>query len=32
MRVVVVDNIDSFVYNLVQYMGELGAEGCWDLS
>jgi len=26
MRVVVVDNIDSFVYNLVQYVGELGAE------
>lgn len=26
MRVVVVDNIDSFVYNLVQYIGELGAE------
>lgn len=26
MRVVVIDNIDSFVYNLVQYIGELGAE------
>jgi anthranilate synthase/aminodeoxychorismate synthase-like glutamine amidotransferase len=26
MRVVVVDNIDSFVYNIVQYIGELGAE------
>jgi len=26
MRVVVIDNIDSFVYNLVQYLGELGAE------
>jgi anthranilate synthase/aminodeoxychorismate synthase-like glutamine amidotransferase len=26
MRVVVVDNIDSFVYNLVQYIGELGAK------
>ncbi len=25
MRVVVVDNYDSFVYNLVQYVGELGA-------
>ena len=25
-RVVVVDNYDSFVYNLVQYLGELGAE------
>jgi anthranilate synthase/aminodeoxychorismate synthase-like glutamine amidotransferase len=24
-RVVVVDNYDSFVYNLVQYLGELGA-------
>ncbi len=24
--VVVVDNYDSFVYNLVQYLGELGAE------
>ncbi|MEM2865790.1 MAG: aminodeoxychorismate/anthranilate synthase component II [Candidatus Hadarchaeales archaeon] len=26
MRVLVIDNIDSFVYNLVQYLGELGAE------
>jgi len=26
MRVVVIDNIDSFVYNLVQYVGDLGAE------
>jgi len=26
MRVVVIDNIDSFVYNLVHYVGELGAE------
>lgn len=26
MRVAVIDNIDSFVYNLVQYIGELGAE------
>ena len=26
MRVVVIDNIDSFVYNLVQYIGDLGAE------
>ena len=25
-RVVVLDNYDSFVYNLVQYVGELGAE------
>ena len=25
-RVVVVDNYDSFVYNLVQYLGELGSE------
>ena len=25
-RVVVIDNNDSFVYNLVQYLGELGAE------
>ena len=25
-RVAVVDNYDSFVYNLVQYLGELGAE------
>src|ERR1700733_816546 len=24
-RVVVIDNYDSFVYNLVQYLGELGA-------
>src|SRR3954454_13759244 len=26
VRVVVVDNYDSFTYNLVQYLGELGAE------
>jgi len=26
VRVVVVDNYDSFVYNLVQYLGALGAE------
>ena len=26
MKVAVVDNYDSFVYNLVQYLGELGAE------
>ncbi|HVS29608.1 MAG TPA: aminodeoxychorismate/anthranilate synthase component II, partial [Solirubrobacteraceae bacterium] len=26
MRVLVVDNYDSFAYNLVQYLGELGAE------
>ncbi|NND01583.1 MAG: aminodeoxychorismate/anthranilate synthase component II [Acidimicrobiia bacterium] len=26
MRVLVVDNYDSFVYNLVQYIGELGAD------
>jgi anthranilate synthase/aminodeoxychorismate synthase-like glutamine amidotransferase len=25
-RVVVIDNYDSFVYNLVEYLGELGAE------
>ncbi|MGH9304307.1 MAG: anthranilate synthase component II [Acidimicrobiales bacterium] len=25
-RVVMIDNYDSFVYNLVQYLGELGAE------
>ena len=25
-RVLVVDNYDSFVYNLVQELGELGAE------
>ncbi|NBT27486.1 MAG: aminodeoxychorismate/anthranilate synthase component II [Actinobacteria bacterium] len=25
-KVLVIDNIDSFVYNLVQYLGELGAE------
>ena len=25
-RVLVVDNYDSFVYNLVQEMGELGAD------
>ena len=26
IRVLVVDNYDSFAYNLVQYLGELGAE------
>src|ERR671916_3058696 len=26
MRVLVVDNYDSFTYNLVQYLGELGAQ------
>ena len=26
MNILVIDNIDSFVYNLVQYIGELGAE------
>ena len=26
MRVLVVDNYDSFVFNLVQYLGELGAD------
>ncbi|ODS42480.1 MAG: anthranilate/aminodeoxychorismate synthase component II [Candidatus Altiarchaeales archaeon IMC4] len=26
MKILVIDNIDSFVYNLVQYIGELGAE------
>ena len=26
MKVLVIDNSDSFVYNLVQYIGELGAE------
>ncbi len=25
-HVIVIDNYDSFVYNLVQYLGELGAE------
>jgi anthranilate synthase/aminodeoxychorismate synthase-like glutamine amidotransferase len=25
-RIIVIDNYDSFVYNLVQYLGELGAE------
>ena len=26
--VFVLDNYDSFTYNLVQYLGELGAEVC----
>ena len=26
MKVLVLDNYDSFTYNLVQYLGELGAE------
>jgi anthranilate synthase component 2 len=26
MRVLVMDDYDSFTYNLVQYLGELGAE------
>ena len=26
MKVLVIDNIDSFVYNLVQYIGDLGAN------
>ena len=26
MRVLLVDNYDSFTYNLVQYLGELGAQ------
>jgi anthranilate synthase component 2 len=26
LKVLVIDNYDSFVYNLVQYIGELGAE------
>ena len=26
MRLLMVDNYDSFTYNLVQYLGELGAE------
>ena len=26
VRILVVDNYDSFVFNLVQYLGQLGAE------
>ncbi len=26
MKVAVIDNVDSFIYNLVQYVGELGAD------
>ena len=26
MRALVIDNYDSFVYNLVQYLAQLGAE------
>ncbi|MEA2388924.1 MAG: anthranilate synthase component, partial [Thermoleophilaceae bacterium] len=26
MKVLILDNYDSFTYNLVQYLGELGAD------
>ena len=26
MKILVIDNYDSFVFNLVQYLGQLGAE------